>query len=1078
MKKTRLLAALLCLPTLLIAQLQLEIAGTEQFSFEQGLSDQEIYDIHRDARGILWMGTRIGIERYDGYRFESYNDSPKRKQPLHGKSIAQIGESDDGYLYLQYQGNFKFIDLFHTDRLDCKQVFLNPTTGIDGVVQDLSIEEQGDFFVLTSLAKGLAVWKLNTSHLFEKVCFLPYSIAEGETFRLLKSKSKGFWVYGSRQGLFRTDTEGNVLQRIENKSFITYERPAAKGKVLEPRIFYEDRAGRFWLSFKNVQGVFLFQKGENGNIEAQSWQGFPRHEYFSQVWEDGKGNLLFKSPRLDEDLITSKLLGLNAKGETFDAASLVSVGDKILYIYGLDFERQVFLGTHSGIYKISLKNKGIRHYLSRTLKPGQYGAIMRSIVSDGRGNLFFALEGLWWFHLDTRSDHLDTIVLRDAKGKALRLNCSGQGLAYDPDGALWGTSCGAGEEPGQLHRYDLVRKTTQTWNLHDYLAAFCRSRDGRLCLLSRSASEQGGSLLVFDPSTGEPQIYADADGTNPFAERTPRYILENRSRDGVFWVGTKNGLVAVDLRLRVSRAYGVGEKNEALNFSNSDILVTHQDEDGLLWLGTNGGGLNILHFEKENIGEHFPRPALVEVVDKTHGLCNNMVCGILPAEDGEGSYILSTEFGLSIFNPHDKTVGNFYKQDGLNENEFNRFSFLRDESGRFYFGTINGLNAFRLEDLLQKNPGTKIHLTKLTKYFGWEGQPEEQVAGLDHLAELVIGPEVSSFQLDFMLTDYSDPQKNQFYVWLEGQDTVWRYLGNTSFLRYNHNRLPAGHYTLHLRGTDSKGNLAENTFTLNIRSKVFFYETSWFLSLLVLCAAGAVFAFSRWRIVSIRARKKWRIKMNQRFAELELKALQAQMNPHFIFNSLGAIQYFIRSDRTEEANGFLTKFAQLMRLFLESSKSKYITLAEEMRLLKLYVELEKMRFEGRFEAMFSIDENIDMDEVEIPSMLLQPFVENAINHGLFHKKEKGLLQIKVSANGSKEIHCIVEDDGVGREAAGVLREQSQKNYKSRAMQIVHERLEALSQVEGYEVKIEVEDLHHPNSSPAGTRVSITIPLAR
>ncbi|MDO8367544.1 MAG: histidine kinase, partial [Saprospiraceae bacterium] len=220
-----------------------------------------------------------------------------------------------------------------------------------------------------------------------------------------------------------------------------------------------------------------------------------------------------------------------------------------------------------------------------------------------------------------------------------------------------------------------------------------------------------------------------------------------------------------------------------------------------------------------------------------------------------------------------------------------------------------------------------------------------------------------------------------------------------------------------------------------------------------------------------------RIEMNQRFAELELKALQSQMNPHFIFNSLGAIQYFIRSDRTQEADGYLTKFAQLMRLFLESSKNKYITLAEEIRLLKLYVELEKMRFEGRFEAKFSVEKNIDTDEVEIPSMLLQPFVENAINHGLFHKKEKGLLQIKVTANGSKEIHCIVEDDGIGREAAGALREQSLKNYKSRAMQIVHERLEALSHVEGYEVKIEVNDLRHPDGGPAGTRVTLTIPVA-
>ncbi len=1065
------MAVLLCLPTLLFAQLQLEIERTERLYFEQGSSDQEIHDIHRDARGFLWIGTSIGIERYDGYRFEPYDDGPKRAQPLHGKSIAQMGESADGYLYLRYQGNLQFIDLFHTDRLDCEQVFLDSVTGIKGVVRDLCMEERGAFFVLSSLPDSLAIWKLNAQHRFEKICSLSWPPTEGEGFRLLKSKSGGFILHGSKHGLSWIDNAGNELRHLENQDFIIGNHTLATRKTLEPTIFYEDRAGRFWLSFKSMQGVFLFPKGENGNMETRPWKGFPQREYFTQLWEDERGNLLFKSPLPADDRYVSRLLGLSAKGVTIDAASLIDVGDKILHIYGLDFERQVFLGTYSGIYKVFLKNKGIHHYLSRTLKPGDYGEIVRSIVSDGRDKVFFAVLGRSWYSLDTRSHHIDTLVLRDAKSKPLHLHNSGRGLAYDPAGFLWGTSL-ADDKTGQLHRYDLARKTTRTWHLPRNLVSFCRSHDGRFCLVFISDSLEGGSIGIFDPLAQKYKPYADADGTNPFLKRLPQYIVESHTRDGVFWVGTVNGLIAVDLPHRVSKLYGAGEKNDALNFSNSDIVVAHEDEAGSVWLGTNGGGLNILHFEKETAGEGLPHPASVEVIDKTLGLCNNIVCGIL--SDGRGSYILSTQFGLSIFNPQDRTVGNYYQQDGLSHNEFNRFSFYRDESGHFYFGTINGLNAFRLEDLLHKTQDTKIHLIKLTKYFGAEGRIVEQMTGLNNISELVLEPEVTYFQLDFMLTDYSDPQKNQFYVWLEGQDTTWRYLGNTNSVRYN--RLPWGNYTLKLLGADANGNRIETPLVILIQSGEFFYKKGWFLSLLALMVAGAIYAISQWRNRSIRRQEKWRSDMNQRFAELELKALQSQMNPHFIFNSLGAIQYFIRVDRIQEADGYLTKFAQLMRLFLESSKNKYITLAEEIRLLKLYVELEKMRFEGRFEAKFSVEENIDTDEVEIPSMLLQPFVENAINHGLFHKKEKGLLQIKVSANGSKEIHCIVEDDGVGREAAGALREQSLKNYKSRAMQIVHERLEALSQVEGYEVKIEVEDLRHPDGSAAGTRVTLSIPI--
>jgi LytS/YehU family sensor histidine kinase len=162
-----------------------------------------------------------------------------------------------------------------------------------------------------------------------------------------------------------------------------------------------------------------------------------------------------------------------------------------------------------------------------------------------------------------------------------------------------------------------------------------------------------------------------------------------------------------------------------------------------------------------------------------------------------------------------------------------------------------------------------------------------------------------------------------------------------------------------------------------------------------------------------------------------------------------------------------------MRLFLESSKNKYITLEEEIKLLSLYIELEQMRFEDKFDAVVEVDENLDSHTREIPSILIQPFVENAINHGLFNKKTKGHLRIAFTKKEDESLLCVVEDNGVGRKQAEQLKKDSSRNYKSRGMQIVRERLEVLQGVDDVKINVHVEELA-PEALDPGTKVTIEI----
>lgn len=189
--------------------------------------------------------------------------------------------------------------------------------------------------------------------------------------------------------------------------------------------------------------------------------------------------------------------------------------------------------------------------------------------------------------------------------------------------------------------------------------------------------------------------------------------------------------------------------------------------------------------------------------------------------------------------------------------------------------------------------------------------------------------------------------------------------------------------------------------------------------------------------------------------ELELRTLQLQMNPHFVFNALNAVQSFILTRDSISANNYLSKFANLIRLFLDSSRSKYITLSDEIKLLNLYVEMEKLRFDNKFDYHFDISPDVNQF-VDIPTMILQPFIENAINHGLRYKETKGNLYINFYNQG-KFLVCKIEDDGVGRERAKQIQAKSRKGYQSQGLKITEERLRTFNMIADSDIRFSIAD---------------------
>jgi len=218
-----------------------------------------------------------------------------------------------------------------------------------------------------------------------------------------------------------------------------------------------------------------------------------------------------------------------------------------------------------------------------------------------------------------------------------------------------------------------------------------------------------------------------------------------------------------------------------------------------------------------------------------------------------------------------------------------------------------------------------------------------------------------------------------------------------------------------------------------------------------------------------------RIRAEHKTILLEQKLLRLQMNPHFIFNALSNIMNFIEKKNNDKALKYLASFSSLLRSTLETTRKDHILLEEEVDGLTNYLELQKLRYGNIFEYIVDVDDNLDAEEVSIPPMLLQPFIENAIEHGIRHKKTSGHIAVRFIRQG-KQVICEVEDDGIGREKAWEVEYKTSKKHKSMATDIITDRIQAINKKMKQKIRLDIIDMKSPDDVAIGTKVVIGIPL--
>ncbi|QEC51535.1 hypothetical protein FRZ59_03670 [Anseongella ginsenosidimutans] len=213
----------------------------------------------------------------------------------------------------------------------------------------------------------------------------------------------------------------------------------------------------------------------------------------------------------------------------------------------------------------------------------------------------------------------------------------------------------------------------------------------------------------------------------------------------------------------------------------------------------------------------------------------------------------------------------------------------------------------------------------------------------------------------------------------------------------------------------------------------------------------------------------------RRLAMAEMSALRAQMNPHFMFNTMNTLEAFILEKQEKEASRFLNKFSKLLRLVLENSRQLLVSVEKDMKALELYIQLEQIRYDKRFSYSIKTDPRLVEEAYSIPPLIIQPFVENAIVHGLFNKSGQGNLEIELQLLDDK-IYCRVQDDGIGREMAQEIRKKNKPHHQSLGLKVTGERIEILNQIHQVNVGTRTIDLVDSEGTPAGTKVEIYLPL--
>jgi ligand-binding sensor domain-containing protein len=507
-----------------------------------------------------------------------------------------------------------------------------------------------------------------------------------------------------------------------------------------------------------------------------------------------------------------------------------------------------------------------------------------------------------------------------------------------------------------------------------------------------------------------------------------------------YYIGTINGLYQVDT---AKNRLFLGTLHPALTRRISDIKAS---ADGQIWVASSDNGVVA-----------FKNGVVTHIIKDTNGLSSN-ICRTLFLQDN--FLWVGTNKGLNkidISRP-DLPVIKYSTSDGLPSDAINA---VYAEDSIIWIGTPAGLTYFN-ENKISSTSICNLNLLGVS------------VSGIEMPLDsnYQLAYKNNNISFDYVAISFKSGGEIIYHYRLNGLHNDWRQTTRTSL---DYQSLLPGDYELELYAINKFG-LKSDTVKVRFSINAPFWRAWWFYGLLFAITTTGIILWLQKRAVKQRKALEEKNKTQQQFAALEQQALQAQMNPHFIFNCLNSIQQYNLTADKEKANEYLTGFASLVRQTLDYSGKKTITVAQEAAYLRQYLEMEEMRFGNNFTYTIAIDEGVKADFFEIPALLLQPFAENALRHGIRYKQDgSGIVNIHFFMDG-QTLTCSVKDNGVGRKAAAAYKSQQHIEYQSKGMSLTQKRVELLNKVNSSSMEITITDLADAAGNAAGTEVIIKIPV--
>ncbi len=974
----------------------------DTYSGEDDLSQSMTYAVIEDSRGYLWVGTQGGgIDRFDGIDFENFNE---KKDGLPNNFVWALYEDSSGYLWIgtehglsKYNGlEFKF---FRPDNLQDFKVFS-------------VLEKEGGSFLVGS---NSGLYELN-----KEVLTKLNNVPDGNVHHLFKAVDGSIWISTSN-GLFKMQNE--KIERYDSRRLVYHKDFRCVSQDVNGNIWAGAYAGGIYLINADTVARLTAIDGINGqNVQviyrSQSddmWIG--TQDNGLSVWSpaDSSFNYLSKDNGLTRNDIRSITQdtwgnmwiattgGLNKySGRQFNHISInQQPNDNYVYAISEDTLGHLWVSASGkGIAQIKEgeivrydRNFGFMDIRCKAIFVDNDNQVW--VGTEGRGLAMYNGKG---FSIFNEIEGLDQSFVKD--------------ILQDQSGQIWVATAGAGLVKIKM-RDSLIFVEPDT-TLTDSLLI-----DSTDSLLLDTLSKK---IYSFDRI--------------PVSEVSNYIYSIHEDREGRLWYTTRNkgiGIIENDsIIYRFNRNNGLPDNH---------IRSIVEDEEGYIWLGTANAGICRVRLQADTLA--------IYQIDEKRGLNSNNVYLLtldesnnLWAGSGKGVDYISLDASRSSIK-----VKHFDKSEGFQGVETCTNSVLKDRSGRLWFGTVKGLTLHIPDNRGKDLSAPKVLITEIqlgvdplvnSAYANWA----DDWGGIK--PGLVVPYQENKWAFEFRGINQSKPKEVQYKWKLEGWDDDWSGPSRQNYASYS--RLDPGRYTFQVTASNEDGVFDGNTSSLQFCIEPPIWQTWWFKLAAVLLGLFLIGLFIRLRINRVRreaAIKTERLEMEKSLIQLEQKALQLQMNPHFIFNVLNSIQGLITKKDEKTARYFLAKFSKLMRGILENSRETKITLEQEIETLENYLSVERFSRGNAFEFDVEVDPRLDVDEVMIPPMLLQPFVENAIIHGVGQVPEGGKIQLQfIQKYGTLE--CVIQDNGPGIKKARARKSQQEHTHKSAALEVTQERLDLLN----------------------------------